>query len=84
MSNDNDSGFSSGFIIGGVFGLIGGLIFAPRPGEETRAIWNEVSNEWRERARQLSDVARDKIIDATNEGRRVAENLREEFEEELD
>ena len=31
MSNDNDGGFSSGFIIGGIMGLIGGLIFAPRP-----------------------------------------------------
>ena len=26
MSNDNDGGFSSGFIIGGIMGLIGGLI----------------------------------------------------------
>ena len=32
MANDNDTNFSSGFIIGTILGLIGGLVFAPRPG----------------------------------------------------
>ena len=81
MANDNDSGFSSGFIIGGILGLIGGLIFAPRPGDETRAILNEASNEWRSKAKDLTEFAKERIIEATNEGKRVAESLREELEE---
>jgi len=84
MSNENENGFSSGFIIGGILGLIGGLIFAPRPGEETRAILNEASNEWRGKAKDLTDFARDRILDATNEGKRVADIMREEFENEDD
>mgnify|MGYP006089579397 CR=1 FL=1 len=82
MSNENDGGFSGGFIIGGILGLIGGLIFAPRPGEETRAILTEASNEWRDKAKDLTDFARERILDATNEGKRAADIMREEFENE--
>ena len=82
MSNENDGGFSGGFIIGGILGLIGGLIFAPRPGEETRAILTEASNEWRDKAKDLTDFARERILDATNDGKRAADIMREEFENE--
>ena len=81
MANDNDTNFSSGFIIGGILGLIGGLVFAPRPGEETRAILTEASNEWRDKAKELTDYAKERINESTNEGKRVADTLREEFEE---
>ena len=81
MANDNDTNFSSGFIIGGILGLVGGLVFAPRPGEETRAILTEARNEWREKAKDLTEFATERIIDATNEGKRVAETLREELED---
>ena len=81
MANDNDTNFSSGFIIGGILGLIGGLVFAPRPGEETRAILTEAGNEWREKAKDLTEFAKERIIEATNEGKRVADTLREEFED---
>ena len=84
VANDNDTNFSSGFIIGGIFGLIGGLVFAPRPGEETRAILTEASNEWREKAKDLTEFAKERIIDATNEGKRVADTLREELEDNKD
>ena len=60
-------------------GLIGGLVFAPRPGEETRAILTEAGNEWREKAKDLTEFAKERIIEATNEGKRVADTLREEF-----
>ena len=78
MANDNDTNFSSGFIIGTILGLIGGLVFAPRPGEETRAILTEAGNEWREKAKDLTEFAKERIIEATNEGKRVADTLREE------
>ena len=81
MANDSDTNFSSGFIIGVILGLVGGLVFAPRPGEETRAILTEASNEWREKAKDLTEFAKERIIDATNEGKRVAETLREELED---
>ena len=32
-------------------------------------------------AKDLTDFAKERIIDATNEGKRVAESLREELEE---
>ena len=38
-------------------------------------------NEWREKAKDLTEFAKERIIDATNEGKRVAETLREELED---
>lgn len=94
MANSNDNGgvgFWTGFIIGGVAGLVAGVLFAPKSGEETRALISEKTAEWRDRAEELAASARDRARSAIEEGRAAAARARSgldpedhfEYEDEL-
>jgi gas vesicle protein len=58
---DGGSGFGIGLIVGAVLGLAIGLLFAPRPGEETRQLLKEKAGAARERvaeaARKVKETA---------------------------
>ncbi|MBM3956704.1 MAG: YtxH domain-containing protein [Gemmatimonadetes bacterium] len=79
-------GFLTGFLIGGIAGFVAGVLFAPKSGEETRALLMERGSEWRDKAEELAAAARERIASATEEGRRAAARVRgeerfDEFEE---
>src|SRR3990170_2053345 len=61
MSNRTD--FVAGLILGGLLGTAMALLFAPRPGEETRERLLESAEELRERARERADDVVRKVRD---------------------
>ena len=72
-SNGNGSsggaGFWTGFLVGGIVGTVAGVLFAPKSGEETRAFIGEKTGEWRDRADELAESARDRVRSAVDESR---------------
>ncbi len=78
MAGNNEKGgvgFWTGFIVGGVAGLVAGILFAPKSGEETRALISEKSAEWRDRAEELAASARDRTKAAVDEGKAAAARM---------
>ncbi|ADJ25913.1 conserved hypothetical protein [Dehalogenimonas lykanthroporepellens BL-DC-9] len=55
MSNDSGSGFALGLIVGTAIGVGIGLLYAPHPGDDTRAILREKAGEFSERAEEFAD-----------------------------
>lgn len=53
------SGFAVGLIVSAVLGLAIGLLFAPRPGEETRQLLREKAEAARERATKVARKVRE-------------------------
>ena len=78
MAHDHQSGpgFGTGLIIGRLLGAIAGIMFAPKPGDETRAQVLEKTAGLRDRAEELAGEARGLIREAVEEGRAVASRLR--------
>ena len=82
--NKNGAGFYTGLFLGSIAGLTMGILFAPKSGEETRSIISDKTNDWREKAEELSEATKDRIIIAKNEGKKVVEEMRnEDYLEEL-
>ena len=63
------AGFWTGFLVGGIVGTVAGVLFAPKSGEETRAFIGEKTGEWRDRADELAESARDRVRSAVDERR---------------
>ena len=81
MADNNDNagggaGFWTGFVVGGMVGAIAGILFAPKSGEETRALIGEKTGEWRDRAEELAESAQYRIRSAVDEGRSAAAEVR--------
>ena len=74
--NGNGAGFWTGFVVGGMVGAIAGILFAPKSGEETRALIGEKTGEWRDRAEELAESAQYRIRSAVDEGRSAAAEVR--------
>ncbi len=70
------AGFWTGFLVGGMVGAIAGILFAPKSGEETRALIGEKTGEWRDRAEELAESAQDRVRSAVDEGRTAAAAVR--------
>ena len=60
--------FYKGFFFGATLGFLAGIIFAPKPGDETRDILSNNINDWKEKANDLVDSAKDRLIEAVEEG----------------
>ena len=70
------AGFWTGFVVGGMVGAIAGILFAPKSGEETRALIGEKTGEWRDRAEELAESAQYRVRSAVDEGRSAAAAVR--------
>ncbi len=70
------AGFWTGFLVGGMVGAIAGILFAPKSGEETRALIGEKTGGWRDRAEELAESAQDRVRSAVDEGRTAAAAVR--------
>lgn len=75
-NGNGGAGFWTGFIVGGMVGAIAGILFAPKSGEETRAIIGEKTGEWRDRAEELAESAQYRVRSAVDEGRSAAAAVR--------
>ena len=74
--NGGGAGFWTGFVVGGMVGAIAGILFAPKSGEETRALIGEKTGEWRDRAEELAESAQSRVRSAVDEGRSAAAAVR--------
>ncbi len=81
MAGKRGPGFFAGFLTGGIIGAALALMFAPRPGEETREILLEKSSELRTKAQELSAKAKESADDLLEIGKTVIEEQRARVEE---
>ena len=61
---EGGGGFAIGVIVGAVVGVAVGLLFAPRPGEETREILAEKGKQIRDKSAQVAAKARKAATEA--------------------
>jgi gas vesicle protein len=54
------NGLLVGFLMGTVIGATIGMLYAPKPGRETRAMIRDRYQDWRERAGDMAGTAREK------------------------
>ena len=69
---DNGSHFLVGFVVGTVVGVAIGILYAPKPGKETRALLKEKAGEVKEKAGEVTGKAREAALEA---GRKVKEKF---------
>ncbi|MCA9789250.1 MAG: YtxH domain-containing protein [Cyanobacteria bacterium HKST-UBA06] len=75
--------FLGGFILGGAIGALIGLLFAPRPGRETRQIIRDEFNnqldgargELEDRASEVCSTVREKADEIRNRAHEIADDL---------
>ena len=61
MSENDNGGFTTGLLIGGIIGTVIGILIAPKSGSETRAQLLEQSEYWKGKAEELSETVRDRV-----------------------
>ncbi|MEW6141993.1 MAG: YtxH domain-containing protein [Chloroflexota bacterium] len=79
--SDSSSGssFFTGFLMGAVVGAVLGIMFAPRPGRETRDLWRDRLGDAKLKAMDVVDEIRDEVeevkekAEATLESRKPGE-----------
>lgn len=74
-----DGGFYKGMIVGGLFGFVIGMIMAPKSGDETRAMFSERSQEFRDKAEEFIAAARERMSSVGTEGRKDGRNTRADY-----
>lgn len=85
MSNGRDDFFSffGGFLFGAVVGGILGLLFAPKPGEETRKDIKESAEKLYERGKEVYGEQREKLQEAMETGKEAVGQKSEELKSRL-
>jgi gas vesicle protein len=74
MSNSSGStGFGIGMLVGAIAGLIIGLLYAPRPGEESRELVRQKASEVRDKGLEFAERARDVATEAREKAREAQE-----------
>ena len=81
--NDTFGGLAIGFIVGAAIGLGAGFLYAPRPGEETRAMLREKAGKTKERAEEIIEEARERAKRIIAHAKGKAAEIREEGEESI-
>ena len=83
MSDDRGSGSAIvlSFILGGITGAALALLYAPRPGNETREMLNEKLREGAERGKTLKEKAKVKSREFMDEAGEYVERGREAVED---
>jgi gas vesicle protein len=64
MDRETGNGFLSGLILGVVIGAAVGLLYAPKPGAETRQMLKEKADAARARAAELAQKAKEAAAEA--------------------
>jgi len=59
--HDSLGGLGIGFLLGAVVGIAVGMLYAPRPGEETRAMLYDKADEVREKVGEAVDIVKHKV-----------------------
>jgi len=72
--SDKDSGssFAIGFLIGAIAGVAIGFLYAPKAGKETRTLLKEKTGEFKEKADEVTEKAKDAALEA---GKKVRDKL---------
>jgi gas vesicle protein len=60
MDENTGRDFFIGLLVGTAVGLAVGLLYAPRPGKETRSILKEKVEDWKDKASELVDKVKEK------------------------
>tara|TARA_B110000438_G_scaffold263999_1_gene276364 strand:- start:8107 stop:8349 length:243 start_codon:yes stop_codon:yes gene_type:complete len=68
----SDESFYKGFFYGATLGFLAGVIFAPKPGDQTREILSENIKDWKIKANDLVDSAKERLNNAVQEGTEVS------------
>ena len=55
------SGFGVGFLVGAIVGVAIGLLYAPRPGSETRGMLKEMSAEATDKAKGTASELKERV-----------------------
>ena len=78
--SDKDSGpsFAIGFIVGGAVGLAVGFLYAPRPGEETRAMIKEKAKDAADKGKEIIEEAEERAKKIIADAKGKAAEIREE------
>ncbi len=67
-NKDTATGIGLGLAIGAVVGLAIGMLYAPRPGEETREILREKAGEYKHKAAEAISHGREKAAEVMHKG----------------
>ncbi|MGB9694566.1 MAG: YtxH domain-containing protein [Caldisericaceae bacterium] len=79
MADDRGSNFFEGLIFGAAVGFVLGILFAPRPGKETREMLKERANEFASDAQNFAEEAKAKGRDLlTGHGVEISEEETQE------
>jgi gas vesicle protein len=77
--SDRDSNSFGWFLAGLGFGALAGIMFAPRPGNETREALRSKAEEGREFVRSRARQAKEQASDWVDRGRDVLNQQKEQF-----
>jgi gas vesicle protein len=72
MSNDRGFGGAAlalAFLLGGAFGALASLLYAPESGKRTRVRIRRLTEDIQERALDVAEEVRDRVEDAMEQGR---------------
>ena len=67
-SKDAFAGISLGIVIGAIIGMAAGMLYAPRPGEETRLILKEKTDDFKHKAAEAIDQGKEKAKEVIQMG----------------
>lgn len=82
--NNNNNNIVIGLTIGLGLGFISGILLAPKPGKDTRAILMDTGREWKDKAEELSSSTKERLSNAAKIGQKTVVNLRDEDFDNLD
>ncbi len=80
----SSNSFLVGLTLGAAVGFLSGVLFAPKAGNETRAIIMDTGREWKEKAEELTSTTRERLSKATEKGKETITDLHNDGFNDLD
>ncbi len=81
MSRKNNSGFVIGALLGAAAGAIGGILLAPKKGEETRKELKEKINEYTDKAGKVID---EKTKDIREDAQKLSSSIKKTAKDKIE